>query len=309
MKRLLLISLIVLSVSRASYAWNYEGHMTLVIIAYSTLTSDERQNVDAVLQFHPAYSEWRDDYQQLGSSPPVPFPAYAFFRAANWPDQVRDTPADRPTWHYVNFPLKPPNTLNTNTTIGDGVLLTQIGNNLARVASQPTTNAKKVQRAIALSWILHLIGDLHQPLHTAALRNNTYPQGDRGGNLFFIRPAAQAPGDKLHIFWDGVLGRSEDVKVILEFTKTILDQFPENTLSSEMGGDYRNWAKESAKLALEVGYQFTPPGGSPMPIAGSTVKSTAQVLPQGYEKATRQLARRRMALGGYRLGNMLKQVF
>lgn len=308
MKRLLLIAVIVLSVSSVSYAWNYEGHMTLVIVAYGTFTDDEREAIDAALQFHPAYADWQNDFQQLGTSAQVTLPAYAFYRAANWADEIRETPEDRPTWHYINFPLKPPNTLNTNVSIA-GALLTQIRNNLDRTATQPTSNAKKVRRAIALSWILHLVGDLHQPLHTGALRNSKYPQGDRGGNLFFIRPRAQAPGIKLHTFWDGVLGQSRDVNVILAFAKTITDQFPASSLSGETGGDYRSWAAESAKLALDVGYQFTPPGGTPMPIAGSKSKNTAPVLPDGYEKTSRQVARRRMALGGYRLGNMLKEVF
>src|SRR5205823_4340914 len=54
------------------------------------------------------------------------------------------------------------------------------------------------ERAIALAWILHLVGDLHQPLHNAALFSNHFdgPSGDRGGNWILIGPA---PGTGTHI--------------------------------------------------------------------------------------------------------------
>ncbi len=308
MKRLLLVTLIVAFFPSTSHAWNYEGHMTVVAIAYTTLTPGERQGIDAVLQSHPAYHQWQNEYQQLGPNPGATFPAYAFLRAANWPDEVRDTPYDRPTWHYVNFPLRPPNSLNTNMNIG-GELLTRIQSNLARVAAQPTTNAQRIGRAIALSWILHLIGDLHQPLHTGALKNNLYPQGDRGGNLFFIKPTAQAPVLKLHSFWDGLLGRSRSVPVATAGAAMIMKKFPENSLATEMTGDYRDWATQAAKVALEFGYQFTPAGGTRMPLPGSNNPNVGPLLPEGYETTARRVAWRQVALGGYRLGNMLSDIF
>ena len=309
MKRLLLITFTLIVIPSASYAWNYEGHMVFVAIAYDTLTDDERQNIDVVLQNHPSYNFWKQDFQQLGADPGLTLPQYAFLRAANWPDDVRGNPTyHRPTWHYVNFPLKPPNSLNTDVNIG-GDLLTQIQNNLNRVNSQPTTNAKKIQRAIALSWVLHQIGDLHQPLHTGALRNSRYRQGDHGGNFFFVRPTAQAHVTNLHSFWDGLLGRSRDAKFATAFGQTLASRFPQSSLSELMGGDYRSWAKESAKIALDETYQFTPQGEPRRAILGSSNENSGPVLPDGYEIAARQVAWKRVALGGYRLGNMLKEIF
>jgi S1/P1 Nuclease len=43
------------------------------------------------------------------------------------------------------------------------------------------------QKAIALAWLFHLVGDIHQPLHTAQLFTVEYPKGDRGGNEICVR--------------------------------------------------------------------------------------------------------------------------
>src|SRR5437870_13642051 len=60
------------------------------------------------------------------------------------------------------------------------------------------------RKAIALAWLFHLVGDIHQPLHTAQLFTTDYPKGDRGGNEICVRvKEAEQPMD-LHRFWDGV---------------------------------------------------------------------------------------------------------
>ena len=59
------------------------------------------------------------------------------------------------------------------------------------------------RKAIALSWLFHLVGDVHQPLHTAQLFTVEYPNGHRGGNEICVRVTqARQPMD-LHRFWDG----------------------------------------------------------------------------------------------------------
>ena len=67
------------------------------------------------------------------------------------------------------------------------------------------------RRAIALAWLFHLVGDIHQPLHTAQLFTVDYPQGDRGGNEICVRvKEAERPMD-LHRFWDGVITSSSNL--------------------------------------------------------------------------------------------------
>jgi len=67
------------------------------------------------------------------------------------------------------------------------------------------------RKAIALAWLFHLVGDIHQPLHTAQLFTTDYPKGDRGGNEICVRvKEAEQPMD-LHRFWDGVITSSSNL--------------------------------------------------------------------------------------------------
>jgi hypothetical protein len=62
-------------------------------------------------------------------------------------------------------------------------ILTALAENVGVVKNQNDPEPK----AIALAWLFHLVGDIHQPLHTAQLFTVDYPQGDRGGNEICIR--------------------------------------------------------------------------------------------------------------------------
>jgi len=67
---------------------------------------------------------------------------------------------------------------------------------------------KPADKAMALSWLLHLVGDAHQPLHAAGFFSREFPESDRGGNAFFVQPPGRQPV-KLYAYWHGALGRSE----------------------------------------------------------------------------------------------------
>src|SRR5207248_2009698 len=77
----------------------------------------------------------------------------------------------------------------------------------------PATPAPRV--AIDLCWLLHLVGDAHQPLHDVSLYSKAYPvakdpgksSGDQGGNLIYVA-TADNPSTNLHSYWDGLEGRT-----------------------------------------------------------------------------------------------------
>jgi len=55
---------------------------------------------------------------------------------------------------------------------------------------------------MALRFITHIIGDIHQPLHSSSLFNDQFPNGDRGGNDFFINFPENTELNELHKFYD-----------------------------------------------------------------------------------------------------------
>jgi S1/P1 Nuclease len=101
-----------------------------------------------------------------------------FMLATRWADDVRtkDRSLGHPVWHFIDFPFKP----KVNQPSIQAVpplqrnILTAIAENerIARSGSEPKKGG------IALTWLFHLVGDVHQP-HTVQLFTREYPNGDR----------------------------------------------------------------------------------------------------------------------------------
>ena len=68
-----------------------------------------------------------------------------------------------------------------------------------------SADASDESRSIFLCWLLHLVGDLHQPLHTSTLISKQFPNGDLGGNLFLVSLKEGGPAVVLHTYWDALL--------------------------------------------------------------------------------------------------------
>ena len=224
----LLGALALLALARPAAAWNGAGHMQIALLAYDELPEKTRAALASLLEAHPRY---REDF--LPALPPsLVTPAerarWLFAFAATWPDVARAEPAfEHGTWHYVNLPLELRGTELTSCRqarrdlpasqrriaaidaerrargapgipAGDSIL-EALPNNLRTLADP---RAERQARALALSWVLHLVADAHQPLHAVALfTGKRFATGDRGGNDVLLRERGS-----LHRLWDGLLG-------------------------------------------------------------------------------------------------------
>ncbi len=173
-------------------------------------------------------------------------------RAAYWPDWVRSNHADefnRPTWHYVTAAYVPPysNLKASDLPDSEPNVVTQISASLAKLkCGQPA------ERAIYLCWVLHLVGDIHQPLHCCSQMTELFPDGDQGGNLAMVRINGGMPV-RLHFAWDGMLGDELEIGSILD-TVAELQQFEKAHAASiapaiERHRTSAGWAVESFDLA------------------------------------------------------------
>ncbi|NJL30033.1 MAG: hypothetical protein HC897_20130 [Thermoanaerobaculia bacterium] len=137
----------------------------------------------------------------------------------------------------------------------------------------------------ALRFLVHFIGDLHQPLHAGYA-------GDRGGNeiqlLWFGQPS------NLHKVWDDGLIASEE----LSFSEWVrfLDRATPEQISAWRGGGYLEWAVESRAVLAQV-YDFEGATGRPPEL--------------GYRYAWRNLplVKQRLLQAGIRLASVLDKVF
>ena len=151
-------------------AWNIPGHMLSAVIAYQVLQQENPATIDkvkAILAKLPWYAnQWQARIQDV---PVADHGLVLFMQAARWADDIhiQDKAQNKPRWHYINFPFKPegqPATVQIREPESVNILTALVENE--STAKKPTDPERK---AIALAWLFHLVGDIHQPLHTAQL--------------------------------------------------------------------------------------------------------------------------------------------
>lgn len=276
-------------------AWDGAGHMLIAAEAFRRLPPELKAQAIEVLKQHPDYHQWVAAYHP---NPDYDVAAYVFMRSSTWPDEIRrsGSPYDHPDWHFIDYPLKPPSfpflpgPQPTNDVLF-GVAQCE------RTLSD--TNADPILRAVDLSYLIHLIGDMHQPLHCESFFDAEYPNGDRGGNDFYVKLAQG--GVRLHPIWDGLLGDVESPIIQWRYARQIQTDYPQWMLP-ELRTDTTpvSWSLESRRLAIRYGYLYGH-------LRGGTNIESAPPLPDGYLVNAKPVAERQAALAGYRLADDIQK--
>jgi hypothetical protein len=147
-----------------------------------------------------------------------------------------------------------------------------------------------------------MAGDAHQPLHSSALFTTSYPAGDRGGTLFFVKVPGIRSAVKLHALWDNMVIDSDDFPDIHNGYVSLTNEYGRDDLSDVNEDDQKEWIQESFRLAKEKAYLE----GA---LRGGTTLRTAQRLPNGYINNAKPIAKKRLVLAGYRLADLLERLF
>lgn len=156
-------------------AWGREGHQIIAQLAETQLSPQTRAEVDRLLANEAAPG---------------------LVAASTWADEIRDRPEWRHTvrWHWVNLPQTNPCTYEAERDCAKGqCIVGAIKEQLARLSDKTRSDA---DRATALKFVTHFIGDVHQPFHAGF-------SFDRGGNSTQLRFDRQ--GWNLHSLWDGAM--------------------------------------------------------------------------------------------------------
>ncbi|HTY25213.1 MAG TPA: S1/P1 nuclease [Desulfomonilaceae bacterium] len=281
-------------------AWNKSGHMISAAIAYADLKERNPAvitKIIEVLKQHPDFqSMWSDQLSQV-DDPDL----CLIMLAARWPDDIKKQTHKYNHWHYVNIPYRP----GTNGVLipqGESIV-TAFPDKLSIAKSQ---SANDKDRAVALCWMLHLIGDVHQPLHTIALITEQFPgpKGDEGGNLFFIRERPNSSTKDLHALWDDLISTSEEFRTVLNKAGALRnkpDMKRDNFTEQLAIPSFNDWAVATYKVAIELAY------------LNGTLKTGTEddgaVLPSGYKDKAHEVAERQIVLSGYRIGDAMVEVF
>ena len=315
---------VVLAAPRAAHAWNETGHMTVAAVAWRQLDERQRRAASELLRHHPHYEK----LLAARVPPGVDVNEWAFLRAAFWPDLVRPsrpgaegelykgpeiTRFHRGNWHYIDQPWVAPRdrgqidpaTRPAATQRASENVLTALEANakiLADAAADPA------DRAVALCWIMHLVGDVHQPLHAVSMFSREHPDGDRGGNAIVVRGNDDVL--RLHAYWDGVLGNSDAPEAVALVADGILDdpQLRRGRLRELAERPaFAQWADESYRWAGAVAYLNGRLRGASEAAyyKREIAHDDVPPVPHSYFANARDLARRRVALAGYRLAEQI----
>lgn len=244
--------------SMSVLAWNKPTHMAIGAIAYRDMQAKSPRrlaHVVAILRQHPdTKTRWAAMLQDSTLSEEEKN-KYLFMLAARWPDDIRgqNNPNDHPTWHYINYVYNPTQGIaRTDTTLATGETILQAFELNRQILRSDAPDSSK---AIALCWLFHLAGDVHMPLHTAALISPQFPEGDRGGNLFKIKVSMSNPTLNLHSFWDGMLLGTDDFRAADQLSIQLGQMHPRRELPHPRKPDIKAWSIESFDLARTLAYQ------------------------------------------------------
>jgi hypothetical protein len=267
----------------AAHAWSATGHMVIAAIAKRDLTPYALSEANRLLKV--GGDSRTDD----------------FLTASVWADDIRNGKPETGPWHYINLHFRTDRKRVSNQPEKENAVVA-IDRFVAILADRSKPDA---ERADALRYVLHFVGDLHQPLHAVARDSDAHPTGDRGGNDFRIQPAASMAGmsrppRNLHALWDGGVGlfpyrdrpltAADRAEIELQ-AETIVAALPRKSLRGADDLRPMNWAREGLEGAKRLVYD----------LAEDSVPSEA------YMRAGRALAAQRAALAGYRLAEILNR--
>jgi S1/P1 Nuclease len=262
-----------------AWAWGPQGHRTVGAIADRLLDPPARAAVVQLLEH---------DLDKFGN----PSGRTTLESVSGWADEIRGTAASQPRWHYDNVPVC--GTAAKARYCPDGQCNSAQLERLIGVLADTRGAAR--ERNEALKWVVHLVGDIHQPLHAA-------DNADRGGNdvpvaLVGVRTRGR---ESLHGAWDNAL-----VSVALHTRGhqrppadiEALTQEARSRLSDAGQGSPESWALESNHLARTVAYAFAG-------FACGRLPPDIVLLDASYQQRAAAVVRERLLLAGARLAALL----
>ena len=190
-------------------------------------------------------------------------------------------------WHFIDMPFSPDGTTLVTPSVPNAQ--TQIA--LFRETLKSTMASNNV-KSYDLVWLLHLVGDVHQPLHATSRFNEVQTAGDDGGNGVAICWNPCKSKGKLHAFWDDILGTSKKPSSAITKANGLP---PADAQLAAISGE-ATWIDESFQVAQAQVY-VSPIGVGPGPY----------VLDDSYKAAAQEIAAQRIALAGVRLANVLNE--
>lgn len=321
-KRFSIVLLIITTVASTAVAYNSDGHRVIALMAFEVMEEHARDDFIDLLRHHPRFTEdfmnRMPDNVRNGSQGTRD--RWLISQAGVWPDIARGLSGrdrgrfHRGNWHHVNLRFFASDAHRTALEPGLPDLdfgitddrddkdynIVQAIRNSARIVED--RNLPKSERAVHLCWLVHIVADVHQALHTTALFSpNLFPKGDRGGNSLRVQQG------NLHSIWDRRLGSGRTFNRLRRDAVEMLDDEELNDCGNgcvqQMNAE--TWISEGKVVATTFAY--TPDIIAALLKAETTGDAMERIeLSDQYFADAGRINRERAVKAAFRLGVLLE---
>lgn len=303
-------------IASPAWGWGCKGHQTVALIAEKHMSPGAKALAEDLLRNNPVDPALSRYCKDLGPD--------AMSDAATWADDERNVKAETTGWHFFDIPRGTDRSvMNQFCTLQDSCVTEALREKIKALkdATRPAA-----ERADALRYIIHFVGDEHQPLHCTT--NN-----DRGGNCvpaqyFDNKPEASSKDassfrPNLHGIWDtNIVERDMGARTVQQFADDLDAKFqPQIAAWQQAGADIDGWAWESHQTAEDIAYGKLPKKLKIEPLVFPPITSCAQdkkvserilkkhiALGQAYQDAVAPVMEQRLELAGVRLAMILNEL-
>jgi hypothetical protein len=306
---------IVLITPSQLWAWGCVGHQTVALIAEKHLNPRAAAMVNQLLRENPIDPALKRYCQPVSSDPVAD--------ASTWPDDIRSLHPEYSPWHFIDIPR--------GVEHGDaekycpqptGCVTSALR---AQIKILETPGASAQQKADALRFVIHFVGDIHQPLHDIT-------NDDEGGNCvpvsYFDKetqlrdPVKENYSPNLHSIWDSfIIERVAGDKTVAVLADELNNQFESKTAEWERSGaNFDAWAWEGHALAERISYGQLPRKiafEKPLPVnscadddnIGNRMFALHEGISDAYQTVAAPVVDEQIAKAGIRLAMVLNQIW
>jgi hypothetical protein len=311
------IAATLLASAGSGYGWGDEGHEIVATIAANILATES-----------PATLEKINALLAMDRTGLVPDTGIA--REATWADKFRESGTEAreatESWHFVDTDFDHANTSQAcdhppfNGPASEGpspdCVIDKIDQFRRELRSGQTSPQERLK---ALQFLLHFVGDIHQPLHVITRIDPDIGHDDRGGNCVGILHGNAHTPIRLHSYWDTNLVVAALTRDPAEAASSLMSLLTPVSREKWAGGDASAWASEAYDIAkakvyagvidhapAETGFIFRGFDGRPDEKCGP---SKVYEITSAYDITAKGVVKEQLAKAGLRLADVLKESF